>query len=153
MATSEKKCVSPAEKIGIWHCAAVPFSQVPKWYTDLDLSLLYILTSGTYSELARKNNFLALGVCFPQPARALAAGLPRQDHVYKTTDESFCFNNKNSMKCVVNWIPLRIRVRLTNNQPKVEGGKLIDVTNIYFLENTRWIFPGNRLILSADFPY
>jgi len=25
----------------------------------------------------------------------LAAGLPRQDHVYKTTDESFHFHNKN----------------------------------------------------------
>ena len=28
-------------------------------------------------------------------ARALAAGLPRQDHVYSTTDESFRFHNKN----------------------------------------------------------
>ena len=28
------------------------------------------------------------------PARALAASLPRQDHVYKTTDESFRFHNK-----------------------------------------------------------
>ena len=27
-------------------------------------------------------------------ARALTAGLPRQDHVYKTTDESFRFHNK-----------------------------------------------------------
>jgi len=26
-------------------------------------------------------------------ARALAAGLPRQDHVYSTTDESFRFHN------------------------------------------------------------
>ena len=36
--------------------------------TDLDLSLLYILILGTYSKFARKNNFLALGVCFPQPS-------------------------------------------------------------------------------------
>ena len=28
------------------------------------------------------------------PARALAAGLPSQDHVYKITDESFRFHNK-----------------------------------------------------------
>jgi len=35
--------------------------------TDLDLSLLYILTLRTHSKFARKNNFLALGVCFPQP--------------------------------------------------------------------------------------
>jgi len=32
---------------------------------------------------------------FCSPARVLAAGLPRQDHVYKTTDESFRFHNKN----------------------------------------------------------
>jgi len=57
----------PAEKIGIWHCAALLLSQVPKRCTDLDLTLLYILTSGTYSKFVRKNDFLALGVCFPQP--------------------------------------------------------------------------------------
>jgi len=34
-------------------------------------------------------------------ARALAAGLPRQDHVYKTSDESFRFQNKklDEMRC------------------------------------------------------
>jgi len=32
---------------------------------------------------------------FRSSARALAAGLPRQGHVYKTTDESFRFHNKN----------------------------------------------------------
>jgi len=31
---------------------------------------------------------------FRSLARALAAGLPRQDHVYSTTDESFRFHNK-----------------------------------------------------------
>ena len=31
---------------------------------------------------------------FRSAARALAAGLPRQDHVYKTTHESFCLHNK-----------------------------------------------------------
>ena len=51
----------------IWHCTAVLFLKVPKKRTDLDLSLLYILTLGTYSKFARKNNFLALSVCFPQP--------------------------------------------------------------------------------------
>jgi len=35
----------------------------------------------------------------PQAARALAAGLPREDHVYITTDESVRFNNnKNEEK-------------------------------------------------------
>ena len=48
MATSRKKRVARAEKIGIWHCAAVLFSQVPKKCTDLDLGRLYILTWGTY---------------------------------------------------------------------------------------------------------
>jgi len=49
----------------LWRCR---FStQAPKLCTDLDLSLLYILIIGKYSKFARKNNFLALGVCFPQP--------------------------------------------------------------------------------------
>ena len=43
------------------------FLQVPKKCTELDLSLLYILIPGTYGEFAWENNFLALGVCFPQP--------------------------------------------------------------------------------------
>jgi len=54
-------------KIGIWHCAAVLFLQVPKLCTNLDLSLFYILIIGTYSKFALKNTFLALGVWFPQP--------------------------------------------------------------------------------------
>ena len=40
--------------------------QVPKKYTDLDLSLVYILTPGTYSKFAGENNFPAPGVYFPQ---------------------------------------------------------------------------------------
>ena len=84
------------------HCAAVLHMQIPKLCTDLDSSLFYILIIGTCSKFARKNNFLALGVCFPlSPARALAACLPRQDHVYSTTAESFRFHNKNfdEMRC------------------------------------------------------
>jgi len=52
---------------GFCRCAAVLQAQVPKLCKALDLSLLYILILGTYSKFARKNNFLALGVCFPQP--------------------------------------------------------------------------------------
>ena len=63
----ETKHVSPAEKNEIWHCEVVLFSQVPKKRTDLDLSLIYIMISGTYSKFTRKNNFLALGVYFPLP--------------------------------------------------------------------------------------
>jgi len=38
---------------------------------------------------------------FRSPVRALAAGLPRQDHIYSTIDESFRFHNKNfdEMRC------------------------------------------------------
>jgi len=38
---------------------------------------------------------------FRSSARALAAGLPRQDRVYKTTDESFRFHDKkiDEMRC------------------------------------------------------
>jgi len=53
--------------LGSRHCAAVLFSQVPKKCTYLHLSLLYILIWRTYSKFAWKNNFLALGVCFPRP--------------------------------------------------------------------------------------
>jgi len=48
---------------GSRHCALV----LQTLCTDLDLSLLYILISGTYSKFTRKNSFLALGVCFLQP--------------------------------------------------------------------------------------
>jgi len=53
---------------------------------------------------------------FRSPARALAAGLPRQDHFQKTTDESFRFQNKkfDEMRCKLD--PLRIRVRSRNTQ-------------------------------------
>jgi len=55
-------------KIGFCCCAAVLQTQVPKLCTDLDLGLLYSSILGTYSKFARKNNFLALGVCSPQPS-------------------------------------------------------------------------------------
>jgi len=114
MATSEKKQFFACRKNRNLALRSVLFSQVPKKGTDLDLSLLYILTLKTYSKIARNNNFLALGVSFRSPARALSAGLPRQHHVQRSTDESIRLHNKNSMKCVVNWIPLRIRVRSRN---------------------------------------
>jgi len=92
----------------------------PKIDLATGASLLYILKLGTCSKFARKNDFLALGVCFPQPcSRALAAALPRQDHFCSTTDKSFRFHKKNSMKCVVIWIPLRIRVCSRNTQPRL----------------------------------
>jgi len=40
-------------------------------------------------------------LAFRSLAQALAAGLPRQDHVRKTTDESYRFHNKrfDAMRC------------------------------------------------------
>jgi len=41
---------------------------------------------------------------FRSPARVLAAGLSRQDHVHRTTNESFRFHNKkiDEMPCKLN---------------------------------------------------
>jgi len=51
---------------GFCHCAEVLQTQVPKLCTALDLGLIYISILGTYSKFARKNNFLSIGLCFPQ---------------------------------------------------------------------------------------
>ena len=67
MAKSGKKTSFDVGKIGFCRCAAVLPTQVPKLCSALDLSLFYILILGTYSKFARENNFLALGVGFPQP--------------------------------------------------------------------------------------
>jgi len=100
------------------HCVAVLQTQVPKLCTDLDLSLLYILIWGTYSKFARKNNFPALGVCFPQPCSSAGRmfAVSRSRLQYYRRIVSFP-QKKNSMKFVVNWIPLRIRVCSRNTQP------------------------------------
>ena len=61
------------------------------------------------------------------PARALAAGLPRQDHVYKTTNESFCFHNKNSNKMRCKLDSTENGVRLRNAQPHLKSTVFFDV--------------------------
>ena len=48
-----------------------------------------LLLSGTYGKFARKHNFKRSAFASRSPARALAAGLPRQDHVSITTDKLF----------------------------------------------------------------
>jgi len=47
---------------------------------------------------------LALGECFPQPARAMAAGLPRQDDVCVTSKQLVRFhtNELDEMLCKLN---------------------------------------------------
>ena len=54
-------------------------------------------------------------------ARALAACLPCQDHVYSTTDESIRFNNKkfDEMRCKLDSTENPTSFEITNNQPGV----------------------------------
>jgi len=96
----------------------------PKVCTDLDLSLLYILTSGTYSKFARKKQF-------PSARRLLSAALlehwPQVCRVKMTCTKlptnCFASTRKISMKCAVNWIPLRIFVRSRNTQTHLKRKK------------------------------
>ena len=90
-----RKRVLPTEKIGIWHGAVVLCSLISKkcTVTDLNLSLLYILMLGTYGKFALKIISWRSAFAFCRHAWALAACLPRHDHVYITTDESFRFHN------------------------------------------------------------
>ena len=101
--------------LGFCHCAAVLRTQVPKLGTALDLGLLYILILGTYSKFARKNNFLALGVCFPQPCSSAGRRFAASRSSVQNYQRIVSFpQQKKPMKCVVNWIPLKIRVRSRN---------------------------------------
>ena len=117
VATSGKKTCFDAGKIEFCHCAAVLQTQVPKLCTDLDPSLLHILILGTYGKFARKNNFLALCVCFPQPCsstgRMFAAPRSRVQYYRRIVP----FHNKNfdEMRCKLD--STEIRVRSTNTQP------------------------------------
>jgi len=72
-----KKTCFDAGKFGFCHCASVLQAQVPKLCTDLDLSLFYNLILGTYSKLARKIDFLALGVYCPACQSAFRRSHPQ----------------------------------------------------------------------------
>ena len=61
----EKEMFRPQEKSEIGIAQRFSSCKYPE-STDPDLSLLYILTLGTCGKFARINNFLVLGVCFPQ---------------------------------------------------------------------------------------
>jgi len=102
VATFGKKTCFDAGKIRFCHCAAVLQTQVPKLCIDLDLSLLYILTVGTYSKFARKNNFLALGVCFLQPCSSAGRR-------FAASRSSFCFPSACTYwcKCCQSWVQQR----------------------------------------------
>ena len=112
------------------HWASVLQTQVPKLCRDLDFGLLYILILGTYSKFARKNNFLALGFCFPQLCPGKSLLLKRWPQVCRVKNTftklpTNYFVSTSSMKCVVNWISLRIRVRSRNTQPLIRKLKVI----------------------------
>ena len=101
METSGKKTCFDAEKNGFCNCAAVVQMQVQKVCTDLDFSLLYILILGTYSKFARKNNFLALGVCFPQPCSSDGCGFAFSRSRAPNYQRIVSFPAKTLLKCVV----------------------------------------------------
>ena len=106
-----------------WRCGSpnVLQTQVPKLCTDLDLGLLYIWIIGTYSRFARKNIFLVLGVCFPAALLERWLQVCRIKITFtKPPTNRFVSTTKKSLKCVVNWIPPRIRVRSKNIQPHLK---------------------------------
>jgi len=99
---------------GSRYCAAVLFAQLPLKCKDLDFVFLNILKMGTYSKCARECNFqnyfarrsLPADVLEPWPQVCriqITFTLPPTDRFVSAT--------MNSMKCLVNWIPLRICVR------------------------------------------
>jgi len=115
-----KKTYCAAKFVGSRHCAARFFFQVPNLCTDIDWTLFFILILTTYTEIAWKNKMPALGVRF-------AALLERWPQIccVKITFWILLINFSvstriNSRKCFVNWIALRIRVRLINTQPHLK---------------------------------
>ena len=117
MATSDSKRLLPAGKNrnlvlrSDSLCASTQKVHRPRSQSPVHLDI-----TGTLGKFAGKNNFRPV-FASRRHARALATGLPRQDHLYNTTDESFRFHNNNSMKCLIHLIPLRIRVHSRNTQP------------------------------------
>jgi len=80
------------------HCAAQgsPFLSTQKVHRPRSYDL-YILMLGTYSGFTRENNFLVLGVCFPQTcssAGCMFAASRSRLHVYTTTDVSQIFKKR-----------------------------------------------------------
>jgi len=93
------------------HCTAVLCTQVHKKCTDLNLNFVYNLISGTHGEFTRKFLFLALSVCFPQTCLSV----DRRFAASKSCLHYFFVSaTMNLMKCLVNWISLRICVRSRN---------------------------------------
>jgi len=136
--TSDKFCSQTCFFIWSWHCAAAFCLQNSKLCTDLDLSFFYILFVTTYTKFGWENKMPLLGVCLPQPqaARVLAAGCRVKITFTLWPTNCFVSTTTNSIKCVVNWNPLRFRVRSRNTQPHLKVGLVISRTNA--LTDSQW---------------
>ena len=88
------------------HYAAVLLTKVPKKCTDLHLSLLYISYIRNIWQIRSKNPFSSTRCLLPA---ALFKRWPQVCRVRIT--DCFVSTTTNSMKCLVNWIPLRILFR------------------------------------------
>ena len=103
---------------GSRHCASVLQTQVPKLCTDLDFSLLYISILGTCSKFIRKNNFLALGVCFPQPCssagRRFAASRSRLQNYQRIVSFSLVIQTGKSQPVFI-WREKPVSLALLSN--------------------------------------
>ena len=100
IAKSDFSCVETRFFPGSRHCASAPQMQVLKLCTDLEIQSTFCYLEHI-ANLLEKIISKRLAFVFRSPARELAAGVLRQDHVYKTTDESFHFHNKqiDEMRC------------------------------------------------------
>ena len=117
MSTSNQNTCFAAKFVGICQCAVAMCLKASKLCTDLDLTLRYILILGTYGRFARKSKMIALGVCLPQTRssadRRFAASRSRLDYYRRIV---LC-SQQQIMKCLVDWIALRIYVFSRNTQP------------------------------------
>jgi len=105
------------------HPAAAFSLQVPKLSTEQYWTFLYISIFRNYIKFARKIKILAFGVCFPQPCSSAGVSCIQTTFGLHPTSW-FVSTRTNSMKCVINWIPFRIRVHSRNTQPYLNRGFL-----------------------------
>ena len=111
--------------VGICQCAAVVALrlQVAKLCTGLlvDWALFYILIFGIYGKFTRKNKMVVLSVCLTQIWSASLSTARRPERCPQVYCVKIPFTlpltiffistttNLNSMDCLLNWIPLRIK--------------------------------------------
>jgi len=116
VATSDSKSRLAAKFVEIFQHAVAFCLQVQKKCTDLDPTLLYILILRIFGKFARKNKNVSA-------QRLLSADVLERWLLvccFKITftlllTNCFVSTTANSMKCLLNWITLRIRVRSRND--------------------------------------